>query len=235
MAASPDLPGLSVLLVERVRAAMGGDELATALGPVIALAMEANLCDQASVTERAPGGTLVTTAPSGELVVTADRMQYVLGEGPCVAAAYGDELLTATDVATDPRWPQWGPQAASLGVCSVLSVHLYTDKDAIGALNLYSTRSRDYIDIDLDLARLIGAHVSVALAGFRGQTHLWTAIDARHNIGVAQGILMQQYRMDREQAFAVLRRVSQTEHLKLRAVADRVIRTGHLPTQAGPP
>src|ERR1700712_1357762 len=148
MMTSPDDPGLTDPLAERTREAIGGDDLDTAVGLVIALAMEADICDHASITERKPGGTLVTTAPSDELVITADKMQYVLGEGPCVAAAYDDELMISPDVANDPRWPLWGQQAATLGIRGVMSVHLYTAKDAMGALNLYSTRPRDYPDTD---------------------------------------------------------------------------------------
>jgi hypothetical protein len=228
MIASPDIPGIVEPLAEKTRKAIGGDDLETAVGLVIALAMEAGICDHASVTERKPDGTLATTAPSDELVVTADKMQYVLGEGPCVAAAYDDELLTSPDVAADPRWPHWGQQAAIMGIRSVMSVHLYTDRDAMGALNLYSMQPREYVDTDRDIARLIGAHVSLALAYFRGQAHLWTAIDARHSIGVAQGILMQQYRVDADRAYAVLRRVSQADNVKLHLVAAQIVRDGQL-------
>lgn len=236
MTTAPELPGLVGPLAEHTRKAVGGDNLDIAVGLVLELAMDAGICDHASVTERAPDGTLVTTAPSDELVVTADKMQYVLGEGPCVAAAYDDQLLTSPDVAADPRWPLWGQQAATLGIRSVMSVHLYTDKDAMGALNLYSTRPRSYQDTDKDLARLIGAHVSVALAYFRGQAHLWRAIDARHGIGVAQGILMQRYGIDDEKAYDMLLGVSQAENTKLHLVAARVARTGQLnPAAPEPP
>ena len=229
MDASSDPSRLAEPLAERTRTAVGADDLDTALGLLIAMAMDSDICDHASVTERRPDGTLVTTAPSDELVVTADKMQYVLGEGPCVAAAYEDELLTSPDVAADPRWPHWGREVAGLGIRSVMSVHLYTAKDAMGALNLYSTRRRDYTGTDQDLARLIGAHVSVALAYFRGQAHLWTAIEARHSIGVAQGILMQQYRVDADQAYAVLRRISQAQNVNLHLIAAEIVRTGQLP------
>ena len=222
------LPALVELLAEKTRQAIALDDLDTALGSVMAIAMQAGICDQASITERTPVGTWTTTAPSDEVAVTADKMQYVLAEGPGVAAAYENDLLTSSDVAADPRWPQWGPQAANLGIRSVISVPLYTDRDVMGALNLYSTAERGYPDSHKDTARLIGTHVSVALAYFRGQAHLWRAIEARHDIGVAQGILMQQYRIDPEQAFGVLRRISQAENVKLHVVAARIVAVGHL-------
>jgi len=75
----------------------------------------------------------------------------------------------------------------------------------------------------------VGAHASLALAHFRGQAHLWKAVDARHSIGIAQGIVMHQYQLGAEQAFAVLRRLSQDSNVKLHLVAAEVIRSGRLP------
>ena len=105
----------------------------------------------------------------------------------------------------------------------------------MGSLNLYSTIRREYPAADEDTARFIGAHVSLAMAYFRGQAHLWTAIEARHDIGVAQGILMQQYHIDADQAYAVLRRFSQAENVKLHLIAARIVRTSYLPPGASDP
>ena len=85
-------------------------------------------------------------------LVAADKAQYLLGEGPCVAAIYTDDVLVSGDVGADDRWPRWGRQAVTLGIGSVISVHLYTDADsATGALKLYSTGRRDYTEDDRDL------------------------------------------------------------------------------------
>ena len=230
-----DLLGLAESLVEETRRAVAKKDLDVALKLVTALAIEAGLGDWASITQRLPGGALETLAPSDELTVTADKYQVLLGEGPCVAAVYTDDLVVSPDVAADPRWRRWGPQAALLGVGGVLSVHLYTDVDAMGALNLYSAQVRDYAEEDRDAARLVGAHASVALAYFRGQAHLWKAIDSRHHIGIAQGIVMHQYGVGAEQAFAVLRRLSQDSNVKLHLVAAEVVRAGGLPMAATQP
>src|SRR3954453_24247521 len=98
------------------------------------MAVDAEICDHASITQRLPDGRFTTTAPTDELVVTADKLQYLLEEGPCVAAVYHDDVLVTEDLAIDPRWPRWGEQAATMGVRSIVSVHLYTDADAMGAL-----------------------------------------------------------------------------------------------------
>ena len=223
-----DLTALAGNLAERTRQALAQNTLSEALLPVVDLAIEAHLADFAGVTQRHSDGSFETTAPSSALVIEADNLQYNLNEGPCVQSATGSDMVRSTDVSTDQRWPHWGPAARKLGVCSVLSVELYTDRNAIGALNLYSVRHRTFSEQDVELARMIGAHASVALAHFRGTAHLWKAVDSRHRIGIAQGILMQRLGISAEQAFSYLRRRSQQDNVKLHLVADEVIRDrGH--------
>lgn len=55
------------------------------------------------------------------------------------------------------------------------------------------------------------------------------AIDARHRIGRAQGILMERFNLSAETAFSLMRRLSQEGHVKLHLIADEVVRTRTLP------
>ena len=54
-------------------------------------------------------------------------------------------------------------------------------------------------------------------------------MDSRHIIGLAQGMLMERFDLDREQAFAVLRRYSQDRNIKLRNLAQYVVDRRGLP------
>jgi AmiR/NasT family two-component response regulator len=56
---------------------------------------------------------------------------------------------------------------------------------------------------------------------------LHTALDTRHTIGLAQGLLMARYELTTEQAFEYLRRSSQEGNVKLRRLADRVVGDWH--------
>ena len=71
--------------------------------------------------------------------------------------------------------------------------------------------------------------MSSVLARAQHEQTLWEAIDSRHQIGQAQGILMERYNLSADQAFAVLRRYSQEQNRKLREVANEVVSTRHLP------
>lgn len=52
---------------------------------------------------------------------------------------------------------------------------------------------------------------------------LHIALETRHTIGVAQGLLMARYGLTSEQAFEYLRRRSQHGNVKLRRLADLVV------------
>lgn len=60
------------------------------------------------------------------------------------------------------------------------------------------------------------------------------AVDARKQIGKAQGILMERFDLTADQAFAVLPHYSQDNNVKLQVVADRLIETRDLPKASRP-
>jgi GAF domain-containing protein len=172
-----------------------------------------------------------SVAYSSDLILQADQLQYQLGEGPCLDAVWTDGVFVIPNLVADGRWPRWAPAAARLGVGSSISVHLFTDA-ALGSLNLYSLRPREYGYADVEAAKVIGAHASVVLAYARNEQNLWQAIDTRNLIGQAQGMLMQKYGLTADKAFSVLRRYSQQHNLKLAAIAEQITSTGALPDWA---
>ncbi|MGY1831739.1 ANTAR domain-containing protein [Geodermatophilus sp. SYSU D01180] len=57
-------------------------------------------------------------------------------------------------------------------------------------------------------------------------THLRVALESNRRIGMAIGILMALRKVDEEAAFGLLRTASSHRNVKLRQVAEEVIRTG---------
>lgn len=219
-------------LADRTRSALLQPESADALALVARAAVDAALCDHAGVTELVDGSRFRTTGSTHALVGELDALQRESGEGPAIEAAYRADVLHSDDVAADPRWPVWGPAAARLGIGAVISVPIHAKNKALGALNLYNEGARDYTEHELQAAVLISVHASIAMAHFRDTEHLWKAIDARHRVGQAQGILMERFNLTGEAAFSVMRRVSQDSQVKLHLIADRVVRTRTLPRAA---
>jgi len=168
-------------------------------------------------------------AATDPIVEHADKLQMEYDEGPCLDAIWTHNTFIVHDTATDERWPSFGPAAAKLGLRSVLSVRLFTHEQTLGALNMYATEVREFSPDDVALGHIFGQHASVAFAAARKEEGLRQAIDARHLIGQAQGILMERFSLSEDQAFSVLRRYSQDNNVKLRTVAERIITTRRLP------
>lgn len=204
-------------------------DLQQALQAVVDLAVSSSTAPRASVTLVKDHYSLETAARSDDLVGQADLLQYEMDEGPCLAAAEDGGVWLIPDTATDQRFPHWSPAVAELGLRSVLSVHLFTQRQVLGALNLYYTAPQQFGSEDVEVAKVVAAHASVALARLRGQMDLWRAIDSRHLVGQAQGILIERFGLNSEKAFEVLRRYSQQHNLKLRDIAATLIETGMLP------
>ena len=219
-------------LAEAARRVADNPDVRKALQSVVDLAIESCGCERASVTLVRADGVVETAASSDSLVEKADELQYRLDEGPCLRAAEQGGAYLILDTATDPRWPRWGPAVAELGLESVLSLNLFTDHRVLGALNLYYPSRDDFAEDEVEVARVVAAHASVALARLRAEQDLWRAIDSRHLIGQAQGILMERFGLPPEKAFAVLRRYSQQHNIKLHDIASTLVNTGALPGEA---
>lgn len=224
-----------LVLAERVRFLAGRDDLNAILAAITELAVDTTVSDHASITLIEPDGSLTTPTATSDEARAADAAQYDLEEGPCLTAAENGGHYVIADTATDPRWPRWGRHVHDeIGIRSVLSIHLFTANRMLGALNLYDSKPRQYDDDEIIASRVVAAHASVALARLRVEQDLWRAVDSRHLIGLAQGMLIERYQISPEQAFSVLRRYSQNHNLKLNRVAEQLVNSGALPGQQPP-
>src|SRR4051794_37233808 len=193
------------------------------LQDVVDLAVESiDGCDYAGISMR-HNHKVDTPAATDPLVNQLDGWQYELHEGPCLDAVFVDDVYIIENMNTEKRWPNWAPRAASLGVQSVLSVRLATHRDVVGGLNLYSKALFAYDNDQILTAGIYAAHAANAIAATGEIGGLHTALQTRHRIGMAQGMLMQRYQLTEDQAFQFLRRISQDANVKLHDVAAKVI------------
>jgi GAF domain-containing protein len=174
------------------------------------------------------GGRLESAASTDALVEEADRLQVEFGEGPTYDALQEETSVVVADAADDSRWPKWSSEMVSVALRSVLSVRLRTPTTTVGALNLFDPAVDSFGGRDNSIAQVYADHAAVAVANARSESTLWQAIEARKLIGQAQGILMERFDLSDDQAFAVLRRYSQDNNVKLRDVAQRLIQTRKL-------
>ena len=215
------------VLAESMRAAVSGMSADQSLRTVLGLALDIAPCDQASITMLNSRAAVRTVASSDDRVIRADYMQYQLAEGPCLDAAGTDEMIVVEDLTSDRRWPRWSPLAAAMNFGALVTVHLHTDT-GLGTLNLYSDHRREYDELDVAAAKVVAAIVSVTVAHIRAGENMKLAIESYSLIGQAQGILMARFRLTSEQALDVLKRHSQTNNIRMTALASELISAGHI-------
>lgn len=171
------------------------------------------------------GKSFETAGPTSPVIRQADDLQARLREGPCVDAAVESRHTVSNDIASDPRWPRWGRQAAELGLGSIMSSELHAGDHRIGALNVYGPRGREFTQEEVETAQVLAYHASAALKTARQIEGLTVALDSRTVIGQAQGILMERYKVDSDRAFTILRRHSQQENVRLNRLARELVET----------
>jgi GAF domain-containing protein len=217
-------------LADAARSMQGWASTQLTLEKVVLVATEIiQGCDLVGISIVHSGG-IDTPVGSDETLNRIDELQFVVKEGPCFDALRMHEIVHSRDLAHDKRWPRWGPMVAKeAGVASIVSYRLYTTEDTLGAMNLYSTRLDAFDADDIDNGQALAAHVGVALAASINAENLEMAISSRTVIGRAEGILMERFGISPDQAFAVLRRVSQRRNVKLNRVAEDLVRTGVTP------
>ncbi len=220
---------------QTARVLFGAGDVGETLNQVVNLAVATiEACDFAGIF-LVKGGELETTAHTDPLVLEVDELQQRFGEGPCIDAVTHGVTLYADEFADDPRWLEFGPQAAAKGIRSVLAVPLFGN-GTLGALNLYARFRQAFGVVDrargLLLAALGGLAASAARTHedeARRAENLQAALVTRELIGQAQGILIERERITADQAFGILRQASQHLNIKLREVAQDLVDTGERP------
>ena len=179
-------------------------------------------CDFAGFTLTHPD-RLETVAASDPVIAELDQAQHDLGEGPCLQAARTEETYRIRDTRDEQRWTAWAGRAATTGIRSVLSVQLAGPSHLHAAMNLYS-KIVDAFDQDaVTTARIYATHAGNAIAATNEIDQLRAALQSRHTIGVAQGVLMNRYGITEDKSFRFLSRLSQDSNIKLRDIATKVI------------
>jgi len=171
------------------------------------------------------GGTHQTLAPTSDVMFKLDELQMTTGEGPCLQAALDEIVIRTDDFRNEPRFPNYAPKVAELGLLSALSLKLYTADRTAGALNLFGYEPRLWNSEAETIGMVLAAHAAAAILASRESEQLQSALSTRDRIGQAKGIIMERFKIDDVRAFEMLRKLSQDTNTKLVDVAHRVIDT----------
>lgn len=173
-----------------------------------------------------------TVASSSEDARALDEVQYGFGDGPCLRASRTGKTILVEDVRTDPRWPDYTEAIRHRGFYSILGVPLILGNDGGAGLNLYA-REPGYFTPELvqqaeSFAAEAAVTLQVAVQVARHKStadHLRAAMEARTTIDLAVGIMMAQNKCGQEEAFEILRGASSNRNVKLRDLAERVVKS----------
>ena len=182
------------------------------------------------MTLRQHGRQPVTAACTDPLASQADDIQYRTGDGPCLHAMRSGARVRIDDMTRHHRWPRFCGQAVSLGIRSSLSLPLVADGVPVGALNWYARRPSAFGPAETRSAEAFTEHASGALSLARRMAscadlndQLRSSISSRAVIDQALGVIMATERCAQDEAFALLRTVSQNTNIKLREVAATIV------------
>lgn len=210
----------------------GGEHHAT-MRRLVSLAVESIPgCDRAALTVWPVGKHPYSLAYSDEVAREVDRLQYEIGEGPCLTAAAESEAIHIGDLTSDERWPRFAQAVvAATPVREVLAFPL-AGLEERHALNLYSGSPGSFNDDSVNVGALFAAHAQTLLLHAESaldNANLRQALSTSRQIGAAIGILMSTRKITEDEAFDLLRVASQHLNRKLRDIADDVTQIGELP------
>jgi GAF domain-containing protein len=178
---------------------------------------------------------ITTRVGTDPIVDEIDALQLRSSEGPCLDAIAHKLTFYADELGTDPRWPAFGPAAASLGMRSLLALPMASNGTS-GALSLHARYPQAFGVIDRARGLLLASMAGFAFSTARSHEdeerrveNLHAALVTREVIGQAQGILIERERITADQAFHILRQASQHLNIKLREVAQNLVDTGERP------
>lgn len=180
--------------------------------------------DFASITVRGSNDrSLQTVAATDPLAHEADELQYKLNEGPCYAAVTDERVVLVSDLWASSDFPRYGSEACDIGLGSQLAIQLLHDDGQQAGLNLYAFRREAFDRSTIQFAELFATQAAAVLQYATQVEQLDEALHTRTDIGIAVGIAMERYGLDRDRAFAFLVRNSNQRNVKLRALAHELI------------
>ena len=194
-------------------------------------------CHHATLVVRGRRGRLVLAAATSETARRLEEQQLVEvgASGPTIDALESADPVVSHDLAGEQRWAEWSAEAASLGVRSIIALPLVSAaaQRTQAVMTLHGHETGTWSGTAAEDAMLFATHAAAALDAAKIITGLESALGTRHQIGLAQGILMERHGLTAGRAFAVLQRYSSTRNERLSDVAAQLV--ADVESAAAPP
>jgi transcriptional regulator with GAF, ATPase, and Fis domain len=183
-------------------------------------------------------GNLRVVSSSTEQARLVELFQIEADEGPSLDCFRTSRPVPVADLAeADERWPRFAARARAEGFRSLHTLPLRLRADTIGALTLFRTAPGLLGVEDADVGQALADVATIGILQERAvrrheivAEQLQAALNSRVIIEQAKGVLAERGGVDMPEAFAVLRRYSRNNSLRLsdvaRSVVDRSLDTG---------
>jgi GAF domain-containing protein len=159
-----------------------------------------------------------------------EELQIRHQEGPCIQAYDLKELIGATDLEQEDRWPLFSRAAVQRQVRAVLASPLPYNQHAVGVVAVLSEQSRPWSPANelallafTDLAALLIASVLQGQQQGELADQLQGALHSRQLIEQAKGILMGTQGISARAAYQQLRSAARSQRRKLTEVCAEMI------------
>jgi GAF domain-containing protein len=174
----------------------------------------------------------VTATANDELGWLVEKLEVELAEGPCTDSLRTGEQILAPDLAAHvERYPKFVPAALEAGVRSVHALPMTARMEPLGALDLIA---RDPVPLTANHLTTAQMLADVAIAYLvntrtyeektRLAEQLQGALDSRVLIEQVKGMLAERHGIPLNDAFTRVRTYARRRGLKLRVVAEQVLR-----------
>ena len=173
---------------------------------------------------------LRSVAATDDRFAHLEELQIRHQEGPCIQAYDLKELIGATDLEQEDRWPMFSRAAVKRDVRAVLASPLPYNQHAVGVVAVLSEQSRPWSPANelallafTDLAALLIASVLQGQRQTELADQLQGALHSRRLIEQAKGVLMGTQGVPARDAYAQLRSKARSERRKLIEVCAELI------------
>lgn len=163
--------------------------------------------------------TVSTFAANDDVAAAVDRIQYAVGQGPCLDAVRDQDVFHSSDLTIEQRWPAFSARAAAeTGVRSMLSFCMFVEDDTLGALTLYS-RVPDAFDTDSHTVGVVfAAHAALAVSTAREHDRALALDEALHTTDRQRRTSAHQAELALALQRSLITELPEPDHLQLAAV-----------------
>lgn len=180
--------------------------------------------DLAGVSLLRTSGRPVRLAATSSLLLQLDEVEASANRGPGTAPVAHGAVINVVDTREeDIMWPEWSAAAAERDILSASIVGMPTLRGRWVALQLFSHRTAAFAPENQRALTAVVRVVGMGLRQVDRLANLEEALATRGLIGQAQGIVMERFGLNSDQAMQFLRRRSQQDNMKVRDIARQLV------------